>query len=182
LPNSDFVRGLLAESSKDEYDQVLLASGCGRRGTGLSGGASNHFVDPASLETAASCDEILIPNNFLKQRAEFFGGFAGVSFLDDSLREYLTYGLREVEPGRLFLRSLTSREFIDGTDTVKSGATFVFQEDGTVRISKQSFQPHVSEVAESRVDVKDHYLPWPEFGDYARLIDIQKLELFPPMP
>jgi hypothetical protein len=107
--------------------------------------------------------------------------FVGVGFLDDSLREYLTYGLNEVEPGRLFLKSFTYREFVGGSGTVKFGATFVFHENGTVRISKQSFNPHVAEEAESRVDVKDHYFPWPEFGEYDRLIDIQKLELFPPL-
>lgn len=105
--------------------------------------------------------------------------FAGVSFLDDYLREYLTYGLRETEPGKLFLKQLTYREFEAGSDTVKFGATFVFQEDGAVQISKESFNPHVAEVAHARVDVRRHYLPWPEFGEYDRLMEIQKLKLFP---
>lgn len=105
--------------------------------------------------------------------------FAGVSFLDDYLREYLTYGLRETEPGKLFLKQLTYREFEAGSDTVKFGATFVFQEDGAVQISKESFNPHVAEVANARVDVRRHYLPWPEFGEYDRLMEIQKLKLFP---
>ena len=107
--------------------------------------------------------------------------FAGVNFLDDSLREYLAYDLVEVEPGKLFLNSFTYREFVAGSDTVKFGATFVFKEDGTVRILKESFNPHIAEEAESRVDVKGHYFPWPEFGVYDRLIDIQKVELFPPL-
>src|SRR5687767_4199751 len=61
---------------------------------------------------------------------EFNHDYVGVGFLDDNLREYLTYQFREVEPGRLFLTMATHREFDGSSDRVQSGKSYVFEQNG----------------------------------------------------
>jgi hypothetical protein len=98
-------------------------------------------------------------------------GFVGVGFLDDRLRETLSYQFQERAPERLFLSMATWREFDGTSDTVRQGTTHVFQEDGRVAIRRETFLPaHAAETAEGRVDVGGHWEDVPRFGTYDRLV------------
>jgi len=94
----------------------------------------------------------------------------GVCFLDDLLRETLTYHFQEVEPGRLFLTMATYREFLGVTDKVAVGTSYVFARDGTVQMRRESFDPYRLETATSSADIAANYSPSPSFGEYADLI------------
>jgi hypothetical protein len=99
----------------------------------------------------------------------------GVGFFDARLRESLTYGFQEVEPGKLFLTRATYREFVDDTDKVANGTSYIFARDGTVSIRRQSFVPeHKLEMSSSTADVTGNYAAMPAFGEYDDLIRVER--------
>jgi hypothetical protein len=105
---------------------------------------------------------------------EINGGYVGVGFLDELLRETLYYAFKQVEPGRMFLNMATYREFDGDTDTVLAGTTYVFDPDGTVKIQKQQFRPHSVETAESTTDIAANFERWPEFGEYEQFLKVER--------
>lgn len=100
--------------------------------------------------------------------------FVGVSFLDDRLRETLTYQFQLAEPGSLFLSMATHREFDGESDRVLSGTSYMFERDGTVRIRREHFGPHRLETATSTTDVTENFAAAPEFGDYHELLRVER--------
>ena len=98
----------------------------------------------------------------------------GVGFLDEHLRESLSYAFQEVEPGRLFLTMATHREFDGDMDRVTSGTSYIFGQDGVVMIRREFFNPHRLETATSNSDVAANYSPKPKFGHYGDLIRVER--------
>lgn len=106
---------------------------------------------------------------------ELWRGGVGVGFLDERLREALSYQFQERAPGRLFLSMATWREFDGTSDTVRQGSTHVFQEDGGVAMRRETFVPaHSAETAEGRADVSGHWEDAPRFGAYERLVRVER--------
>ncbi|WP_089503687.1 hypothetical protein [Aquitalea magnusonii] len=94
-------------------------------------------------------------------------GFVGVGFLDEALREYLTYAFQEKQPGKLFLSMATWREFEGNSDKVSKGTAYLFQPDGTLTISREGFVPvHSLETSSSSADVSGNWEHFPDFGRY----------------
>lgn len=98
----------------------------------------------------------------------------GVGFLDDHLRESLTYAFQEIEQGRLFLTMATYREFDGDTDKVVSGTSYLFEQNGAIQIRREFFNPHRLETKSSVSDVSSNYSCVPEFGEYDDLIRIER--------
>jgi len=98
----------------------------------------------------------------------------GVSFLDQLLRESLSYDFQEVEPGKLFLTMATYREFEGDTGKVESGASYIFGRDGAVTLRREFFNPQRLETSASSADVAANYSPKPEFGRYEDLIRVER--------
>jgi len=98
----------------------------------------------------------------------------GVGFLDEHLRESLTYAFQEVEPGKLFLTMATHREFDGETDKVANGISYIFKQDGTVHLRREFFNPHRLETSFASSDVTTNYSTVPEFGEYDDLIRIER--------
>jgi hypothetical protein len=98
----------------------------------------------------------------------------GVGFLDEHLRESLSYAFQEVEPGRLFLTMATYREFEGDMDRVTSGTSYIFGQDGVVVTRREFFNPHKLEKATSNSDVAANYSPKPKFGHYGDLIRVER--------
>jgi len=96
--------------------------------------------------------------------------FVGVGFLDEKLRENLTYQFQEIEPGQLFLTMATYREFEGDTDQVTSGTSYYFSVNGSIKIEREKFDPHKLEVSENKGDVSGNYEKYPDFGGYDSLI------------
>jgi hypothetical protein len=97
-----------------------------------------------------------------------------VGFLDESLRESLTYDFQEVEPGKLFLSMATHWEFESGSDQVINGASYIFSADGTVQVKREFFNPHRVEVANSKIDVRTNFSATPKFGEFDDLIRVDR--------
>lgn len=100
---------------------------------------------------------------------EINNAFVGVEFLDDKLREALSYQFREYEPGKLFLNMATYRDFDGDADRVRVGTTYVFDRGGSVKIRRETFDPHGIEEAQNTLDVTNNFDRYPEFGNYAKL-------------
>lgn len=101
-------------------------------------------------------------------------GAVGVGFLDEFLRESLTYSFQVVEPGKLFLAMAIHREFDGNTDTVSKGVTYFFETNGSVEIKRESFNPHRIEKARSTLDINSNYSKVPDFGNYDDLIRVER--------
>ncbi|MGH8038033.1 MAG: lytic transglycosylase [Pseudomonas sp.] len=105
---------------------------------------------------------------------EVAGNAVGVSFLDEHLRESLSYDFQEVESGVLFLTMATHRNFDGDKDRVLSGTSYIFGQDGAVSIRREFFNPHKLETATSSADVAANYSPRPEFGYYDDLVRVER--------
>src|SRR5450830_1467695 len=105
---------------------------------------------------------------------EISDGVVAVGFLDEFLRESLTYAFQEFEPEKLFLTMAIYREFDGNTDKVESGTSYFFERDGTVRMTRELFSPHRVETSESKRDVSSNYSAVPEFANYEELIRIER--------
>jgi len=92
----------------------------------------------------------------------------GVDFLDEHLRERLTYQFHEVKPGMLFLSMAVYREFTETSDNVAEGTCYIFNEDG--RLTIENFSPHHVEECSTTHDPIGNYEPVPVFGHYSALI------------
>lgn len=101
-------------------------------------------------------------------------GVVGVGFLDEFLRESLTYAFQKVNTGQLFLTMATHREYKGESDEVVGGVSYFFEEDGTLRIKREFFNPHRVETATSSCAVANNYTEQPEFGDYDELIRVER--------
>lgn len=98
-----------------------------------------------------------------------------VDFLDEQLREALSYVFQVVAPGRLFLTRATHREFDGDEDKVAKGTTYKFTEDGKLRIDRETFLPeHSLEVANGQADVSSNYEALPEFGRYEAFMRMER--------
>ncbi|HGL6718171.1 hypothetical protein NTJ56_10160 [Burkholderia contaminans] len=101
-------------------------------------------------------------------------GMVGVGFLDDLLREYLTYQFQVTEDGRLFLSMATHREYDGNDDRVVKGTSYLFEESGKLAIEREAFDPYQMEEAHSEFDPSGNYEEIPSFGDYSKLISRER--------
>lgn len=106
---------------------------------------------------------------------EITGDWIGVEFLDEQLRSYLSYSFQEQESGRLFLSMTTWREFAGLTDTVVMGTTYVFQVNGEVTVTEETFHPtYALTESQAAVDVSSNWDSFPLFGRYSSLIRVER--------
>lgn len=102
-------------------------------------------------------------------------GFVGVGFLDEQLREVLSYSFQEQEPGRLFLSIATHREFEPSSDKVLKGTSYIFSPAGKLIIRREEFFPsHNLESAESTADISTNWESFPKFGSYGHLAKAER--------
>jgi hypothetical protein len=101
---------------------------------------------------------------------EFNDSYCGIGYLDDRLREELSYQFQEIEPGSLFLTMAVWREFRGDTDRVARGTSYHFKADGSVTITREEFDPRRFEEAHGRTETRDLWEKYPHFGDYRDLI------------
>lgn len=90
-----------------------------------------------------------------------------VGFLDEQLREYLTYQFQVVKPGDLFLSRVTRRAFEGQSDAVANETSHIFKPNGSVTIRRESFSPEYAlEESKSTSILKGNWENYPEFGKY----------------
>jgi len=101
--------------------------------------------------------------------------FIGVDFLDEHLREALTYQFQLASPGQMFLTMAVHREFDGEEDKVARASRYTFTEDGKLQIRRTEFIPeHSQEVADGEADVTSHYVAVPEFGHYEAFMKMER--------
>ena len=106
---------------------------------------------------------------------EVVKGSVGVSWLDGHLRETLSYNFQALEPGRLFLTMAVAREFAGESEQVAQGTVYTFSPAGAVAIRREIFAPsHQVEIAESAHDVSGNWEALPAFGEYSRLLRVER--------
>lgn len=94
----------------------------------------------------------------------------GVDFLDEHLRERLTYQFQQVAPGNLFLSMAVHRTFDEKSDGIAEGTSYLFNEDGRLTITRENFSPHHLEESSTTHDPTGNYEPVPVFGHYSGLL------------
>lgn len=131
----------------------------------MSADAARALHDQGQMYTVL-VDSDVRPTAFI----EVTPGSAMVGFLDDFLRENLSYTFKATGDGRLFLSMATYREFREESDVVASGTNYVFSEDGALSIRRQSFSPATSDITNSSTNVSGNYEHYPAFGEYDPLL------------
>jgi hypothetical protein len=101
--------------------------------------------------------------------------FIGVYFFDPYLRIYLRHLFLRQSDGRIFLREVISRSFIDELDTISGGTDYFFDVDGTVKIVE--YVGEVIKVGTGTHDISKNYSSYPMFGDYSEIIKIDREEV-----
>lgn len=102
-----------------------------------------------------------------------------VGFLDDLLREDLSYEFQERQPATLFLSMATERKFERDTDNVIWGITYYFDEDGHVAVEEEDFVADTLTSAETYLDVSANWERYPEFGQYESITRKDRVRLIP---
>jgi hypothetical protein len=63
----------------------------------------------------------------------------------------------------------THREYADGSDKVKSGTTYYFEQNGEVTIEREDFLRNARSVEVTHTDTSGNWEPYPEFGQYQSI-------------
>ncbi|MDR0604547.1 MAG: hypothetical protein LBG80_09625 [Bacteroidales bacterium] len=104
--------------------------------------------------------------------------FVGVSFLDNSGREYLTYHFDEVEAcKKLFLEEIWYNEYLDDeTENMDYYLHFVFDREGNAAYRKydEIAKKTIDYESSQPFDVSGLYEDYPEFGKYENLIKLER--------
>jgi hypothetical protein len=96
--------------------------------------------------------------------------YVGVEFLDEHVRSNLCYTFQELEPGKLFMTRMVTRQFIQDTDKVYAGTAYYIKPDGRVVAEYERFVNHMKTEREAKVDPAPYWMPYPEFGKYVELV------------
>ncbi len=105
---------------------------------------------------------------------EINNDYVGVGFLDNQLREYLSYSFDETSPGRMFLTMATHRVFDGQSDRVTGGTSYYFKEDGVVTIENEDFLSASKSEKKIQADVSGNWEKYPRFGDYAAVAQVNR--------
>jgi hypothetical protein len=92
--------------------------------------------------------------------------FVGVTFYDDQVREYLSYGFRELAPGRIFLEQANYWEYDGDRRDASTYTTYMFKPDFDKELKSTGIP--------RQVDVSGNWEPYPEFGEYAGLLQTDR--------
>lgn len=110
---------------------------------------------------------------------ESTGDAIGIGFLDNLLREHMSYEFQEKKHGTTFLSMATERKFKEDTDEVIWGITYYYDEDGHVSIEEEDFVTNTLTSAETYLDVSSNWEPYPEFGEYESIARKDRVDLIP---
>ncbi len=110
---------------------------------------------------------------------EINNDYVGVAFLDNLLREYLSYTFQEKKPGKLFLTMITHRAFDGQTDRVAGGTTYYFKEDGAAVIENEDFAADSKTEKLVQADVSGNWEDYPMFGRYSTILEVNRRGINP---
>lgn len=98
--------------------------------------------------------------------------YIDVTWLDAHLRQCTSCEYTLIEDGRLFLLSVTVRQFEGDGDRVLGGTYTRFYEDGRMVTRHADYSGPVpkEEDEPGTCDPAAHYIPYPKFGEYRGLL------------
>ncbi|MBA4032907.1 MAG: lytic transglycosylase [Planctomyces sp.] len=105
---------------------------------------------------------------------EIGSDYVGIGFLDEHMREFLSYQFQEIEAGRLFLTMATHREYVGDCDQLKEGTTYYFRKDGGLTMETEDFSTSVISSRETRTNVDGNWEAYPEFGSYESISRVDR--------
>jgi hypothetical protein len=140
-------------------------------------------LDPITAEEARRLDAdhdyytvILYEDSTPRRYVEVNWGeaYLGVYFLDEQLREQLTYAFRRIDDERMFLDEVLRWEYPDDQAMAMSGATLTdsvrYSQDGTVqREVRDDVAQEVRRQKFADVPLDVNWEPVPQFGDWERV-------------
>ena len=108
--------------------------------------------------------------------------FVGSSFLDEHLREHVTYSFQgqEEREGELFLSTATHWEYPDDSDSVEDSDEFIksmryiFEVDGKVFMEEIDTIEEFKETSEAVFDSNKNWEAIPEFGYYEAFLKVER--------
>ncbi len=106
---------------------------------------------------------------------EFNNDYVGIGFLDEELREFLSYQFQELEQDRLFLTMATHREFEGTSDTVRKGTSYYFKPNGQVTIESEDFEASRVTTRTTEADVSHNWDNYPKFGEYESILRTERM-------
>jgi hypothetical protein len=113
------------------------------------------------------------PRAYLEVRLE--AGFVGVHFLDDELRNHLTYLFTRPpeEQGDLFLEQISRRVYDDAGDLTHD-EHYVFDPPDRAHVKKRDHVAQAAETYDLETDLSENHEPPPEFGRYESIARVER--------
>jgi hypothetical protein len=103
------------------------------------------------------------------------GEWVSVDFLDSRQRKYLSYNFKEVQPGRLFLKSAHFWEYDGDSDSEISTKLFTFSENGHIVILDHAAASDDAREFETTASVEENWECYPRFGEFRSLCNKQRV-------
>lgn len=107
-------------------------------------------------------------------------GFYRVCFLDEYARKYLSYDFTDnfvnIKPDKLFLSHVVIWGFDRNTDKVIKTTSYSFNPNGVLRITERNLltNEQIDREAQNKIDTTANWEDYPEFGEYDKLIQIER--------
>lgn len=95
-----------------------------------------------------------------------------VRFIDNDMNVFLLYGFRRKDNNKLFLNTAYHYLYKDGTEIEQT--IFNFKDTGELFMVRRNIESKTVEEREANVDVSCNWEEYPEFGDYSRLIILER--------
>ena len=113
------------------------------------------------------------PEAYLEVRLE--AGFVGVHFLDEKLRNHLTYLFTRSPEGQgdLFLEQVTRRVYNDSGDPTHD-EHYVFEGPNQAHVEKRDHATQEAETYDLETDLSQNHEPPPAFGDYDSIARVER--------
>ncbi len=99
--------------------------------------------------------------------------YLGVNFLNDQILVDMECKFSLREAGKLFLLNALYRHFDANTGIPNGYTKFFFREDGSVCLTF-AISPDPLKTAYSTTDINDHYIEFPEFGNYDHIVTMAR--------
>lgn len=115
---------------------------------------------------------VLSENGIVNYVIEVDEGGVIVRFMNNDTQTYLLYGFRRKNEDDIFMNTVYYYEYQDGKQT--EHMIFNFKENGELYMEKRNMITGDVDARESIVDVTCNWEKFPHFGDYSKLIVLER--------
>lgn len=98
-----------------------------------------------------------------------------VDFMDNRQRKYLSYNFKEVEHGRLFLKTAHFWEYENDSDCETTFKLFNFDENGHIVIAERIAATGQVHDLETTFSADENWDRYPLFGEYLSLCQVDRV-------